>query len=332
MSALEAEGAYKCEVDSIGGVPIGTTRSFRARERGSLNTARRALAAVIDVDKVRAEGADRLAVALGVDPTPKANETPKTSSPKVSFPDSLGAKWLTLRADQTPEKPPPSLEVTFQLRALRPCPGCTGAEAVVLGADVFDAAFALLREQAESERLSRIFCVYAELAGAINNCKADLEDVEGTTLDVEWVDVLGSPTTAPTTHMQWPPTPSPTVKPPSAPPTKAPEETLEVSIYYNLSDDCEEFTAENILTGTDGNTLKEDLIAATTHLLKNTRVCSSTMKTEEPTAYCKKLGLALAAGGLRGAAGWNRLRRQHLPVPGAEDLQDTRRHPQQHDL
>ena len=198
----------------------------------------------------------------------------------------------TLRADQTPETTSPSLEVTFQLRTLRPCPGCTNAEAVVLGAEVFDAAFSSLREQANSGRLSRVFCMYAELAGTIENCKATLGDVGGTTLDAEWVDVPGSPTTLPPTRMQWPPTPSPTVEPPSAPPTAA--ETLETSISYDLSDDCEEFTAENILSGADGNPLKEGLIVVTTHVVRNTRVYSSTMKTEEPIAYCKELGLALA--------------------------------------
>ena len=94
MAALVAEGAYECEVDSVGGVPIWTARSFRARERVSLNTPQRALAAAVDADALRAEGADRLAAALGMNQTPKASQTPETSSPEVSFPNSLGAKWL----------------------------------------------------------------------------------------------------------------------------------------------------------------------------------------------------------------------------------------------
>ena len=160
-----------------------------------------------------------------------------------------------------------SSEVLFRLRTVQPCPGCTGAEAVVKGARTFDAVFETLEKKATAGQLTMNFCVYAEVEGVVKEpCSVTISAVVGSSLDVEWLNARSASPMTLRPATQWPPTPFPTIEAPSsAAPTMAPTGavTIEVAISYELSNDCDEFTATNIADELN-NSLKEGLIAATT--------------------------------------------------------------------
>ncbi|KAL3779919.1 hypothetical protein ACHAW5_009801 [Stephanodiscus triporus] len=111
-----------------------------------------------------------------------------------------------------------SSDVLFNLRTVKPCPECSQVEASIVGADVFTQAFTVLQEDAESGKLTAIFCVVAEMANVIDDpCVEEITDVVGESLTMDKVRTDSEPSPTPPTPSEPNPPPS-TMTPITAPP------------------------------------------------------------------------------------------------------------------
>mmetsp|Transcript_284 Transcript_284/g.590 ORF Transcript_284/g.590 Transcript_284/m.590 type:complete len:977 (-) Transcript_284:75-3005(-) len=121
-------------------------------------------------------------------------------------------------------------QVRFTLKVTKPCSGCDKAEAMILGSLVFDQTFQTLDESAKSGDMTKNFCSNASGTGVITSpCQVTITSVEGSSLDVKFVEdtTTPKPTTPKPTFMpptmppvKWDPTPAPTLKPVTTAPTR----------------------------------------------------------------------------------------------------------------
>ena len=111
------------------------------------------------------------------------------------------------------------------------------------------------------------------------------------TLPTAYPTVAPPPTFSPTSPRTAAPTFAPTAGGPAETyaPTVPLSPTLQVSLQYDISNTCEEFTAENIMNEVD-NTLKQGLIAATTST--TIRILNETYPRTEANAGKRRRGLA----------------------------------------
>ncbi|KAL7551005.1 hypothetical protein ACHAWF_014209 [Thalassiosira exigua] len=209
------DGFFECDVYRVGGVSVGSHEHPRRKDGNRLGLFDRDLREGFE-GGTASESAVR----------PAANRRAAPGEVGVERVEDAAASHVPVRNAYGTDRMNRSLEpggrllqstsdVLFTLKTVRPCPGCTATQAVVLGARVFDETFDELDAKAKSGELTVIFCIFAEVAKVVTDpCTAKIRSAEGTSLDVSFAGTDGGGT-EPT-----PPTPTPPAMP--TPPTPAP--------------------------------------------------------------------------------------------------------------